>query len=291
MARDFTAASSEFLQIGQAVLTGVPITMSAWFNFPDIALSQSPVSIADASAGATSIRLRVRGSDNLVYAVTTDFSANSFSAVTSTTYTPNTWQHGCAVFAATNDRRVYLDGGNKGTNADGVTPTNLDVTAIGRRGGSSPDEYADGLIAEVAVWNIALTDDEVAILAKGYSPLFVHPQNIIAYWPLIRGLNDKVGGFNMTATGTAIAAHPGIIYTVIPQLSSSVVAAGILYRDVVGGFNMTPFNTPSVGTHPRVIYTIGLQPGFTAATAVEEAEIAIMNYNDGFVTISLPYPP
>ena len=44
----------------------------------------------------------------------------------------------------------------------------------------------------------ALTDAEAAILAAGYSPLFVRPQSIRAYWPLIRGSADRVGGFALT---------------------------------------------------------------------------------------------
>ena len=53
------------------------------------------------------------------------------------------------------------------------------------------------------------------MLARGYSPLFVRPQNLVAYWPLIRDEDqDRVGGYDMAAYNTpSVAAHPPIIYS------------------------------------------------------------------------------
>jgi hypothetical protein len=52
------------------------------------------------------------------------------------------------------------------------------------------------------------------LLSLGYSPLFVRPQSLVAYWPLI-GRNspelELIGGQGGTLTGTTQAEHPRII--------------------------------------------------------------------------------
>lgn len=35
-------------------------------------------------------------------------------------------------------------------------------------------------------WNVELTEDEIALIYSGVPPLPVRPQNLVAYWPLIR---------------------------------------------------------------------------------------------------------
>ncbi|MCK5601494.1 hypothetical protein KAR91_06490, partial [Candidatus Pacearchaeota archaeon] len=111
-----------------------------------------------------------------------------------------------------------------GTNATNRTPVSLDRTSIGRRGTSSPIKYMSGMIAEAAIWDLsnwpgATSGDKadnfekiLPSLVKGCSPLFF-PLGLKAYWPLIRSLNDIVGGFNLTdINGTIAADHPTIIY-------------------------------------------------------------------------------
>jgi hypothetical protein len=59
-----------------------------------------------------------------------------------------------------------------------------------------------------AVWNAALTDAEVAILATGFSPKKVRPQSLVFYAPLVREVRDLVGGVALSDTGTTVADHP-----------------------------------------------------------------------------------
>lgn len=211
MARLFDDASNEYLIKTPAILTSVPITMACWFNSNDITVSQILMAISDDAADSDYHLLATLDNiaGNPLYIATARSSA-AF-AQTALGYSINTWHHACGIFAAVDDRRVYLDGGNKATNGDSRTPVSLDNTTIGILQQFTPFGHMSGLIAEAAIWNIALTDAEVLILANGYSPLFVHPQNLVAYWPLIRGLNDRVGGYNLTATGTIASPHCRII--------------------------------------------------------------------------------
>ena len=70
----------------------------------------------------------------------------------------------------------------------------------------------DGQIAEAAIWNVALTDGEIASLAKGFKPTRIRPQSLVFYAPLIRNLQDTRKGMALTNNNAAtVAAHPRVI--------------------------------------------------------------------------------
>ncbi len=242
MARLFDDGSSEYLEIDQAVVTAVPFSFVAWFNSNDAAAYQSLVMVCDKSRTNHSHALELRGGDGGDPVRASSYDGGYDFADTSSGYSINTWHHAAGVWAATNDRAVYIDGGSKGTDSDNAAPSGIDRTSIGRFGDDSPGTYMSGRIAEAAIWNVALTDAEVLSLAKGFSPLFVHPQNLVAYWPLIRDLNDRVGGYTMVASGTTVSAHvPKIINPAPPFIPfPSAVApganapTGVLYGPLVG---------------------------------------------------------
>ena len=231
MARAFDDASLEYLEASSAPTLAAPFTMACWAYTDDATIDQVGMSIGtDGSnvrywwlgfAGAVvgdPVRLRIESP-----------SANR-NADTATGYSTGTWHHLCAVEAAADNHAVFIDGGSKGTNLLSVTPAPSapGIMDIARRAASSPDTYLSGRIAEAAVWDVALSDDEVALLAKGFSPLFIRPQNIISYWPLIRDNdNDRFGVANLTAFNTpTVADHPPtIIYPAGPFLSFLAAAA------------------------------------------------------------------
>lgn len=69
----------------------------------------------------------------------------------------------------------------------------------------------DGLIAEVGIWNAALTAAEIASLAKGMTCDKVRPQSLVFYAPLVRDLIDQKGGLPITNNnGATVANHPRV---------------------------------------------------------------------------------
>ncbi len=229
MARLFDDAQNEYLEIDQAVVTGVPLTLACWFKSDSITLSQYLIYIADKDVATHAFALSASGAagGDPIRAVT--YGGTLTSAASTAGYNANTWHHACGVFAATNSRAAYLDGGNKGTGNVDKIPANLDRTSIARAGDSTPGFYVSGYVTEAAIWNAVLTDEEVAILAKGFSPLLIHPQNLVAYWPLIRDEDqDRVGGYDLTAfsdgAGPGIATHIPIIYPAPRQTSRGMPA-------------------------------------------------------------------
>jgi uncharacterized protein (DUF2267 family) len=226
MARQFNG-TNEYLEVNSAVLTAVPITMACWFNSDSASAFQVLMSIVDSSQSDEMFRLVLAGDEvgDPVNAVARQTGTNTWASTTAG-YSTGTWQHACGVWSANNARAAYLDGANKGTDVVASTPTGMDRTSIGRVGDSSPGSYMDGEIAEAGVWNVALSDAEVAMLAKGFSPLLVRPQSLVAYWKLVRSEDqDVVGGFDMTAFNTpTIAAHPSVLYPISPQVVAKVAA-------------------------------------------------------------------
>jgi hypothetical protein len=86
------------------------------------------------------------------------------------------------------------------------------------------------MLAEVGLWNVALTDGEVAALAKAMSPRMIRPQSLVLYLPLIRDVFDYKGRVFVT-TGTTVAPHPRVYYPsaafVIPKGGQSTTHGGV----------------------------------------------------------------
>jgi hypothetical protein len=71
--------------------------------------------------------------------------------------------------------------------------------------------YEDGRIAEVGIWNAALTAAEIASLAKGMTCDKVRPESLVFYAPLVRDLQDLSGGLTITNNNAAtVATHPRV---------------------------------------------------------------------------------
>jgi hypothetical protein len=80
-----------------------------------------------------------------------------------------------------------------------------------RTSAGSLGQYHDGQIAEVGIWNAALTADEIASLADGMTCDKVRPQSLVFYAPLVRELQDVKGGLTITNNNTAtVANHPRV---------------------------------------------------------------------------------
>ena len=82
---------------------------------------------------------------------------------------------------------------------------------IAFRTDGTPGAFLDGRLAEVGIWNAALTAAEIASLAKGMTCDKIRPQNLVFYAPLVRDINDQKGGLTITNNnGAAVANHPRI---------------------------------------------------------------------------------
>jgi len=220
MARGFDDGSSQYLE-GTSLVTGTPISIAAVFQTDSLTLRQVVASVGDDSDNdmcAMAIRGDVLNDPLEAY---TYGGAGAKNAQVASVLSTNTWHYGLAVFASTSSRTIYCDGVNTTTNTDNTSVADLDQVRVARATFSFADLYLSGMAGEVAIWNVALTAADALILAAGYSPLFVKPENLVHYYPLIRdGDQDRVSGQHLADSGSpTIVDHPAVIYPATSMLS------------------------------------------------------------------------
>ena len=192
-----------------SVITSYPFTFSAWFNTSNNTISSGLVNTTELPSGDWIDLGIIPG--GIVRASSTDFGVDSDGAVSSSGAGNDEWHNACGVFAASDDRAAYLDGSSKGTTSVNIAANigGMDEIQIGwfRAIGTGPSPH---VIAEVGVWDVALTDEEIAVLGKGFSCHYIRPQNLIHHMPLVRRSLDLQG--DLTEAGTVLVAdHPPII--------------------------------------------------------------------------------
>lgn len=173
MSMRFVSGSSQYGVSTGTPITAVPLTIACWFRVEAASGTQTLISIA-ASSGTDYFRL---------VTVTAALRAmtNATGTATISTIAAGTWHHGAAVFSATNSRVVWLNGTLTGSNATNITPVNLDRIGLGATVTSSPSNLLNGQLAEVGIWDAALTQFEIRMLLR-YPPSMVRPQNLKCYY-------------------------------------------------------------------------------------------------------------
>ena len=127
------------------------------------------------------------------------------------------WQHFAVVVpngaTTTDDVIVYSNGAQQSgvRNAGSNQTLNTSVSNLFIGSNNFGGTLFDGRIAELGVWNVALTAAEIASLAKGMACDKVRPQSLSFYALLARDLIDVRGGTTITNNNTAtVANHPRI---------------------------------------------------------------------------------
>ncbi|KKK65638.1 hypothetical protein LCGC14_2972140, partial [marine sediment metagenome] len=220
--------SNVHIEMGSTPIIAAPFTMAARFKIDDLTHTGVILSIGNKAVANELWGIDVSGTESGDPVRSFAFSPGGFQAAKSTAGpSANTWHHACGVEAANNDRRAFLDGGNKGLNVATRAPSGADEVQIGQNARSTNDGDLLGDVAEAAIWNVALTDAEVAILAKGYSPLSVRPESLVFYMPLVRDIYDVIGAIAFTDFSTTITDHPPIIYPSRGILGAAAAAGGV----------------------------------------------------------------
>ncbi len=117
--------------------------------------------------------------------------ANVFSSSDSgVAISANTWFRAGGVWASATSRTAWHDETKGTTDTASITPLSIDDTYIGAiKLAAGLFNPTSGRIAEVAVYNVALADDEMKAYARGVSPLRIRSGSLVYYVP-IWGLNS-----------------------------------------------------------------------------------------------------
>jgi hypothetical protein len=211
MAWDFDG-TNDYMETALGANYDVPKTLACWFNSDTTTTAKTLVSLSSGSTAenlSPSLSLRIT-TGAAVQAVTSS-GAGTNGGGSSTTHGSGTWHHAVARFASATSRIAYLDGvagtENTTSRATGGALDNL-ILGTGSGGTYNPDQPFNGRLAEVAVWDVALSVDEITALARGYRPSLIRPDKLLWYIPLVREIQDVRSGLTITNAATAVAVHP-----------------------------------------------------------------------------------
>lgn len=202
MAYDFDAATLQKFTLSAAPVTAEPLTLACWFKKVEVTTTQRIFQLRDA-AGNARWQLSAAGATvgDPLQAFSVD-AANSTAASSANGIIAGQWHHGAGVFSAANARQAWLDGTFGASNALSRTVSGVNEVSVGA-------ETFTGAIAEAAIWNVALTQEDIQALARGFSPRRVRPTALMFYAPLIRASLDlRSGPLTPSATPPTVADHP-----------------------------------------------------------------------------------
>jgi hypothetical protein len=210
MAYSFVAASTQYMRAtAGAGVTGLPLTISAWV-YPTAnsgTTTRAAVVLHHATDGS---RVTLVGIGANAYSALVGSTGANSGASAVGQYTTNNWLHMACVHSSTSNRIVYANNVSATDTTSVVAPSSLQRITIGaNHTGTSP---MDGIIAEVAVWSVALTASEIQSLYRGMSASMVRPQSLAFYAPLIRDIIDVRGGLSITNNNNATITNHSRIY-------------------------------------------------------------------------------
>lgn len=218
MSRTTSDSGPDALSVTQSIILAAPFTFVAWAktsdgvdNFQVVGgMSQSFPSGTD---DFWKVRLEIV-TGRVIFQAERSAPPAQGAALVLAAPAVDAWAHYAFVEAASNDRRGYLNGGNKDTSATTVVPQGIDTISIGQLDDGTPGDRFNGDIGHMALYNIALSDQEVETLAAGFNPRRLHIDNLVGYWP-VNGQTPEYNvigsGANLGLVGTpAVAEEPPI---------------------------------------------------------------------------------
>jgi len=208
MAYNFVRTSSQHIT-GNISNVDVPLTMAMWFNRTNISNNASLLALD--TIGVTNYHQVLQNAGNAqIIAQTNNGTQVAQQSTSGANVVAGTWQHGVGRFTAITNRRVFLDGVIGASSGTSRVVTNNRLN-IGARESSGVGSYMLGELAEVAVWQASLTEDEITSLSKGFRPTRIRPQSLVYYVPLVRNLTEVRSALALTANnGPTVADHPRV---------------------------------------------------------------------------------
>lgn len=229
MSRDFPGTASNYLSIGDAAaidITGTALTVAAWVR-------------PDTTSGLHFIASKGIDSGNVQYNLYQNAAAIQFAIGDATSnddlgvaaqVSSGSWQHftGRKNGTGAGAQELFKNGVSVGTGTSNRTIQNTAQNLfIGQRSDNNAVTAFDGLIAEVAIWNVALSNSNILSLGSGASPLGINPGNLKGYWRLAGTASpepDSSGSGNsasIVGTVPAGASDPVIQGVPVPPVAES----------------------------------------------------------------------
>lgn len=299
MARDWTAQNAPLSGGYKAPISDraysvlgaspqAPVSMAAWVYMHNATLASWVLGVNDFATGQQAIWL---GLNNVGGGQTASFSTRSGIGSATCTTNPATyplgeWFHVVGVTTGTANtytwRRVWLNGSpGTASTLTTTTITGCNVSGIGARDLSGDNQLnIPGAIAWPAMWNAALTQDEITALYRGTKPTKIQRAKLVSFLPLQETTPYKDSYWDV-ANPTVAWADEGHNNNVVAMNWSNGLAQGVVtdalpkgaYVAVEGctpaGFDVRTAQL-TVGGSTSVKYALPVDPDGTTLTGYFE---------------------
>lgn len=229
MAIALASASSQYAEASSCPLgagTITPFSMAAWFK-PASAAAGTIIGLG--SGGGHHARM---GVDATLHVDAAAGSPSASTATSTATLTNGSWGHAGHVASAANNRIAYANGAAGTANTGSEPVTGLTTCTIGGWVNTGTRQaFLNGSVAELAIWNVALTATDISVLAAGFPAWLVRPSALVWYVPArSTALQEIRNSLTMTlgAGGAAPTNAPdhARIFGVAPWVLTKHAAAG-----------------------------------------------------------------
>jgi hypothetical protein len=200
--------TSQYLQSTGTTITGHPLSWSGWFYFNSLSRFDTLLVIRSSST-FVGFDLRKQTSNKVDANI---YNGSDIFARSTSDMTAGTWIHIGAVYASTTSRKIYINGTLEATSTTsaGVDGGANRIVLGAFVGGGGP---LSGRIAQVGMWNSALSDANMVSLAGGALPSAIAAANLQNYYKLVSDGTDTQGNNNLTVVGSPTFVSDPEIFT------------------------------------------------------------------------------
>lgn len=206
--RNFASGSSQYAALQSAAVTGYPATVATWYNPNSTGAAYAIVIVQDKTGTARFGLFGLTGGSIQIDVIPTN-SGSGFNTISPLGYSSNTWTHICGVWESSTSRKLYVNGVPVATNTVSapMSPSAaFNATYVGTRGSlGTLGTFLNGQVAQVAIWNVALTDGQVASLASGVDPRRASSTPPTFYAPLWGEASPEI---NVVGTAISLTNSP-----------------------------------------------------------------------------------
>lgn len=241
MAIAFVAASSQFLEATTTPVTTTPLTIVGWFRTTNIVANQTICSVVDGATNTNGFYLEASGANANDPLSATTATGSTFNSALFNNYTSTgAWAFGVGVFTSATQRDVYLNGVLGTTNATSTTPAATPSRiGIGCLDRSTRTSFFGGDLAEVGVYNVALTQADVtALYNNGLGLRLFRYQPKLSALKVYAPMRDvtspspdyfNAAGFSLNAAPTKATTNPDLdpLVTLQNNLRPAIFKPGI----------------------------------------------------------------
>ena len=164
--------TSDYIQLDNA-FSHTNHTIAAWVYLKPNGLDKFVIDLRDA------------GSDGYLFYFAADEKAKysvGSATLTSTDVIGESWYYLVGTYDGTT-QKLYIDGSIEASQATSQTISTTTNAVIGARSHTSPASYMLGNLANVAIWNRALSSDEInSVMWKGYNALATTEKSGLQAW-------------------------------------------------------------------------------------------------------------